>query len=349
MDNPNTNFPKYQGKKNRSRLLAASYRRLGASYGPVLREDMRERYAKMADLVAGCGSVLDFTADTGALYWANFCRQRLCPMCAWRRSLKLFGNLSAILDAYDEQDNDHKYLFFTVTVRNVPGEQLSAAIDQLMVGHHRMVNHRGWKRRVLGCYRGLEVTYNPQTDTYHPHLHYILAVRANYGSSTDPDYWAHEDWLHIWQVSAGLDYRPSVEIHRIRQRGDGKEAMSAAIAEVAKYIVSDEDYLAPMPLMVRDRSVDVLSRHLKGRRLASFNGIFSKIRKRLALDDEEDGDLTDGVIRQDLYILIRRYRWYNGSYRSEEILCYNDHTGRECTAESWQLDWESQQLSDKLP
>ena len=28
----------------------------------------------------------------------NFCKDRLCPMCAWRKSLKIFGQISQITD-----------------------------------------------------------------------------------------------------------------------------------------------------------------------------------------------------------------------------------------------------------
>ena len=48
---------------------------------------------RRADRVSQCGSYLDFGVlpdGTKKLVKANFCRDRLCPMCNWRRSLKLF-------------------------------------------------------------------------------------------------------------------------------------------------------------------------------------------------------------------------------------------------------------------
>jgi hypothetical protein len=45
---------------------------------------------RRADRVSQCGSYLDFGVlpdGTKKLVKANFCRDRLCPMCNWRRSL----------------------------------------------------------------------------------------------------------------------------------------------------------------------------------------------------------------------------------------------------------------------
>ena len=49
-----------------------------------------------------CADELWFLQDAEGkrrLKSANFCRVRVCPMCNWRRSLKLFSQVSAVADA----------------------------------------------------------------------------------------------------------------------------------------------------------------------------------------------------------------------------------------------------------
>ena len=45
---------------------------------------------------------------------ANFCRVRVCPMCNWRRSLKLFSQVSAITDAI-LAEKKARFIFLTLT------------------------------------------------------------------------------------------------------------------------------------------------------------------------------------------------------------------------------------------
>ena len=51
--------------------------------------------------LAECGDTLAFLRDASGkkrLHSANFCRNRLCPMCNWRRSLKMYSQVSQITD-----------------------------------------------------------------------------------------------------------------------------------------------------------------------------------------------------------------------------------------------------------
>lgn len=73
-----------------------------------------------------CATVLQFKKDTEQkrkLHQAYFCQLRLCPVCNWRRSLKIFSQVSKIIQAI-EQDREHAYIFLTLTQKNVSGEEL---------------------------------------------------------------------------------------------------------------------------------------------------------------------------------------------------------------------------------
>lgn len=297
-----TALKKLQDKKNRGYILAASYARLGDT--------------DRAQLVADCGTYIGIqnTGEGAAIVEANFCKQRLCPACSWRRSIKIYGATSRILDYIDTTEGGAvKYLFLTLTVRNVPLPRLSETIDHMAEAYHRMTMNKAWKRRVLGAMRTLEVTINPETHEAHPHYHLILAVPKSYASKRDKLYWTHEDWRMQWQQAARLDYAPQVSIERVRGR-------KAGVAEVSKYMAKDVDYLIDSQQAemgteeaeaLTDYLVSQLTAQLKGRRLISYTGILRKAQQALRINDPESGPLVD-ELRGDITSAIKHYHWSAG-------------------------------------
>lgn len=288
--------------KNKGLILAASYQRLGQP--------------DRAQLVLDCGTYVGIAEIEGRakIVEANFCKQRLCPACAWRRSLKIYGATSQILNYLDAtKGKEIKYLFLTLTVKNVRLPDLGQAIDDMATAFNRLRNNKAWKRRVLGAMRTLEVTINHDTNMAHPHYHLILAVRRSYATKGDDTYWTHEDWQRAWQTAARLDYTPQVSIERVKGR-------EAGTAEMAKYLAKAEDYLVDATETqmgteeaeaLTDWLVSNLSTQLHGRRLVSYTGILREAQRALKLSDPEDSPLTD-TIRGDIAQAIKRYHWSAG-------------------------------------
>ena len=80
--------------------------------------------------------------------------------------------------------------------------------------------------------KAIEVTYNSDEDTYHPHLHCIFALKASYFTR---GYIKQADWQKIWGECCKLDYEPLVNIKTI------KGGTAKAVAEVAKYPVKMDE------------------------------------------------------------------------------------------------------------
>ena len=316
MQDYNTILKRLQVKKNSGLMLAASYWRLGK--------------IELAGLVAECGTFIGIQEGVGIVE-ANFCKQRLCPSCAWRRSVKIYGGTSHILDYLDEKyGKDIKYLFLTLTVKNVFLEDLGKAIDDMAEAFKRLINNKAWKRRVKGAMRTLEITVNYEKRTAHPHYHLILAVDRSYATKGDKTYWTQEDWQRVWQKAARLDYAPQVYIERIKAQKKVRDACKtkgereradrrAAVAEVSKYIAKDADYLidsrdAQMDPDVAERLTDYLVEQLfeqlRGRRLVSYTGILREAQRDLKINPEA-GELVDEM-RDDINQVIRRYHWAAG-------------------------------------
>lgn len=312
-------------------------------------------YSEHAFSVNGCGTELEYhvpLTDGGgvaSLVHANFCRDRMCPLCNWRRSLKVFGQVSKIMNELD--GCGYRYLFLTLTVRNVWGAELSDAVQALYDGWRVLYNkymegpYRSAEKRlknvVAGTFRALEVTvsdgrYSPEwAGSFHPHLHVILAVEPSYFKRGR--YLDESDWQELWRKACRLDYDPSIKIEAVRPKDVGRldvptEAgkpldYSGAVAELSKYPLKDADFLCDEKYSQPEgQYMDWLLKALRRRRLLGLTGCFREVSRALLLDDMESGDLVnvdggDGAepvealeLRDDVQYMVLKYKWQCGVY-----------------------------------
>ena len=115
----------------------------------------------------------------------NRCKNtRFCPNCRAFELYKFIRNFGRI---YSEniRDNYYPYLL-TLTIPNVRGEELSETITKLYDSFNRFFKafnqeigqgKKGYKDRLIyfaGGLRVLEITYNSENNTFHPHLHCLI-------------------------------------------------------------------------------------------------------------------------------------------------------------------------------
>ncbi len=213
------------------------------------------------------------------------CKDRFCPFCNWRRARKLAIQSYEVLEAI-QQDKKVRYLFVTLTVKNCPIEQLSDTISYMNKSFERMFRWQRLKKSVLGWSRILE--YPPQkTDSkmVHPHYHCLIAVPTTYFGRDKSLYIKQSEWQSLWQKALKVDYAPSVDVRRIRAN-NGVDPIAKAVAEFAKYPLKSID--------IKKLSVEQFQElvyQMKRKRAVAFGGILKEYRKKLMLDDVEDGDL----------------------------------------------------------
>ena len=188
--------------KIENQLVETCYRML-AEKETEQKKDWEER----ANRLHNCGMHLFFNIyqndgkEEKKVKYAESCRVRLCPLCAWRRSIKIQVHARKILERM-QQETGYAYLLVTLTVPNVGGQALSDKISEMMKAWNRFVGYRKIEKAVKGWYRGLEITHNvnPESksyDTYHPHFHCILAVSKKYFKGQD--YIKQAEWLELWR------------------------------------------------------------------------------------------------------------------------------------------------------
>jgi len=316
----------WREKKIKTLTLADSFKRLD--------------YEKKSNRVRFCGSALAFlrNIETGekCLKSANFCRERLCPMCQWRTSIKVFHQVSKVMDIAEKKYKNYVPIFLTLSVKNCKGEDLYSTLDVIFAGLRNLFTHRKFQRIAKGLFRALEVTYdgdevisetrykkykktydnkgihvgdkNLNYDTFHPHIHMVLLVDKSYFKGED--YMQTVEWVQMWRKAAKLDYDPVCDIRKVKTN-KGKHK---AVAEVAKYTLKDSEFLVNNN-DITDRLVSILSKALRGRRLYAFGGVFKEIAKELDMAEPDKGDLVhidDESVREDVATVLEIYRWNFG-------------------------------------
>lgn len=303
------------GKKRKWDLHKQNNLKLVELYKQAIKISSNVISPKRLQDLADCASQLEYLQDAEGnkkLYKTYFCRVRLCPMCQWRRSLKLFSQVSKITDYINQQNNNQvRYLFITLTQKNCSGSELVQEINKINKSFSLLVDKTKrvqpatkFKKMLLGYIKSTEVTYNPKTKTYHPHLHCIFAVQGEYFNKEN--YINKNSWRAIWADLLKVDYLPQVNVQAIKPARQQK-----AVAELAKYPAKVSSILN-LPQAQAVQVVMDLTTLCYKRRFVAFGGIFKKTKALLKMQDveAENADLVGaGNIKEFNYVARAIYKY----------------------------------------
>lgn len=266
-----------------------------------------ERHVKegQMDLIRECNTFLSFVADRTLekqkLHKSNLCKNRFCPICAWRKARKDALGLSLMMQ-YIKQQEDKQFIFLTLTTPNVTSNYLESEIKDYNKAFKKMIERKKVKSIIKGYVRKLEITYNQKRDDYNPHFHVLIAVNKSY--FTDKRYYiSQKEWLELWRDVTGNSEITQVRVQKIRQNNN-KE-----LYEMAKYSGKDSDYL------INQKVFDVFYKSLKGKQILVYSGLFKDARKKLKsgeLDYLKEVDPTE-------YIYQIFYTWNKKEYLASEL------------------------------
>lgn len=242
-----------------------------------------------------CAEVLKFveqTDGTKKLYQSYFCKNKLCALCNWRRSMKYSYQASKIVEEAMIRQPKGRFLFLTLTVKNVTGQELNQSMTDILRGFNRLMKYKKVDKNMIGFLRATEVTYSKQLDNYHPHLHVLLMVRPSYFQAK-ADYINQEEWTELWRKAMKLDYTPLVDIRAVK--ADKGKGLKGAILETAKYPVKPFDVTDDKADFTDQEKLQIVDDMLTGlhrKRQIGFGKLFKEIKKDLDFDDLEDGNLV---------------------------------------------------------
>lgn len=317
-------------------------------------EQLEKLYIRIGEIdkayqVKICGGFLEFVSPykdfrERKLRRLNSCKRRLCPFCAWRRSLRVYANIKQVIDEIEREDADKsddnlrsRFLFLTLTTRNVSLADLAGEVERILGAFKRLSDYKRFKAAFAGYVRALEVVIdrdkyvteegfdrrfeyysarginegdpNPNYLMCNVHIHCLL--HTTYSRYRD-NYIHQPEFVALWRRALGADYDPIVDIRKFRARSratKGKE-----LAEVAKYSVKPGDYLGADD-DVNAEIVRALEGALYGRRLLGFGGTIKEISRQLKLDYESLADAGGDDADAEKYILQYYYSSAKKQYK----------------------------------
>lgn len=258
-----------------------------------------------------CGSMLKFLKERNVvseeirsrLVKANFCKYRFCPMCQWRKARKVCREVLGRLRTIDEAHNGVALLFLTLTIKNEPLTELNSTVKHLSASFNRMQKTQQYKSAVYGSIRAIEfLGDNTEAGECHPHFHCLLVVNKSYFKSRD--YINFEEWTNLWQRSLRVNYRPVINVQRVKPKGK-MSAIVAAALEVVKYSVTSSDLEK-----LSKEDFQELDRQTRNIRQYNYSGELKDAEP--TFDDIEDESLWE--LLEEEY-----YQWKNGQYSKRKF------------------------------
>lgn len=257
---------------------------------------------------------------------SNRCGNRFCPICIYSMAKKDAIKLSIILEAIREIEGK-EFLFLTLTAPNCTGEELRSEIDRFNKANEKLFKRRNVAKIAKGYARKLEVTTdqeqlvteelykqkksyydrrglkvgdpNPTYNSYHPHLHILVAVDKSYFDSRD--FISKAEWLSMWRECMNDNSITQVDAKKVSVTNN-----SNAVLEIAKYSAKGND------LYHSETVFDTFYTALKKRQLLVYGGMmknYAKLYKQGELDKYKKVDENE-------YTHMLRSIWKNSKYEN---------------------------------
>lgn len=268
-----------------------------------------------------CGDFVNFKIcpDCGKSYISstNLCRDRLCPTCSWRLSLKKFAEMCTTLATIKDLKS-YGAGFLTLTIKNCTAGGLNATLKKMAADWNRMLQQKACKELFLGWARSVEITYNPKRKTFHPHFHIIVLYEEVFSVGE-----MHEITRKAWNKAARLDYEAITDFRAIEGKDTDidNDGFYSAICETFKYAVKSDE-LEDMDISTFRMFVNAI----QGVRFVSYGGIIKEARKQLGYketdDDENEIELaadTCGACGAELVKAVLQWSLTDGQYKKIQI------------------------------
>lgn len=156
-----------------------------------------ESNPKLLDRWESCGRGAALWRDSGTerlVLRSDTCKLRICPACRRRYQFAAVKRIRALL----QDMQPRTWQFITLTVRHTRAP-LAIQAEHLKASFRRLRQRKLWKAAASHGYAVLEITYNPQRDEWHPHLHVL--VRCRYIDWHQ----LRKDWVAVTDGSSVID------------------------------------------------------------------------------------------------------------------------------------------------
>lgn len=243
------------------------------------------------DLVNNCSKRfgIDICLKCGTRYFdkADYCNNKLCPICARLRALK---QLAFLLPEYEGfLRAGKKICFMTLTIKDTPN--LKQGLDLLEKAWEYMTRDDAFsryhfKKMFAGGIRAVEIKKGKYSNLWHPHMH-ILVIKNHYSKDFDK-------LRGLWEIACQHVMKTkekigSVDIRGVKNRSNittseinDQVSLMHAVVECVKYITkfNFKNYTAYDLLE--------LCNNVHNRRTLNTFGILYGLRSKLELQNGDD-------------------------------------------------------------
>jgi plasmid rolling circle replication initiator protein Rep len=181
---------------------------------------------------------------------------------------KAYKVLPRIIETYPK----YRWLFLTLTQKNVPIGELKVTLTNMNRAFQRLSQLKAWP--AVGWLRSTEVTRGKDRSA-HPHFHCLLMVPSSYFSGRD--YLKQADWVAMWRKSLGLDYNPVLDVQAVKQ---GSKPMEL-VPELLKYCTKESDLVADREWFLE------LTRQMHKMKCVVTGGVLKEYLKELEAEPED--------------------------------------------------------------
>lgn len=252
-----------------------------------------DEFKKWGERCVSCAEILTFrfevNKETGELKLklnqANFCRVRHCPVCNWRRSMRLQACFYNFLPSFLEKNPKSRFIFMTLTAPNVPITELDSQLVKMNQAWQRFSQRKVFTNRVKGFVRATEVTREKRRKNYaHPHFHVLLQVDSSYFKGGN--YLSQEKWLDLWRHAMRDDSITQVDVRAVK--GDiTKDNVINEISKTFNYSIEAEQYEKPDAWLLE------YFRQVHRKRFIVSGGSLKNAIKDIREDEESNDDLIN--------------------------------------------------------
>lgn len=237
-----------------------------------------------ANKLAGCADTV-FKNREGRIIGGWFCHDPICPVCCWRRQIKIHAELSQILDYIGTEYYD--FYLLTLTYPNCAEDNLLQTTDDIYEAFNRLQRRVIWSAAFIGCLWTYEISYS-QKSHFHPHIHAVCVSER--GAAVD-----ETQLFEAWRDCCGFDLvKYDFNLKKIKpteKKPSQTESLMNTIDYVAKGVLGrneEIDKLLNLDKRISGEALDAIGKAVEGRHRFGFTGLLK--RKRCALHMAKDED-----------------------------------------------------------
>lgn len=286
--------------------------------------------SKRAIRQLSCASQLEYALEKGTLEMylnkANFCNNRECSICNWRKSSKKRIRVFPGIKRYIE-DFSVVPILLTLTVKNCHYSDLRHLIlRQMQPGWQRLQQRQifpafGWLKslevtrpkhcycqgKLIGTFGSRQIKNMINSGEFdvdhwreefseecHPHYHVLIFVDDDY--FLPGNYLPQLEWVSQWKSALRVEYNPVVDIRKIYPDNG---SLDKAILETTKYCLKPNDMV--------DSMAPYIFRQLHGLRLNSVGGELRRYINEGDLSRIDKSGVAGNEFHQDGVLL--KYEW----------------------------------------